>query len=375
MAGVTTAQGSWTTPASGTTTVTVGFQPNAILFWVSGPNGVTNDTWANNIGASYGAAAYDGTNYYNSSVTTMAKYATTGAEVCGCATTTNRCFAYYNTSGTLIVSGYVTSVTGTTFVITYGTAAANYTVFYLAIGGDVSAACIAQWTMDASADTQTVALPNSLSWKPSAVIHATSNYGTSWNNNQSDLMIGAMDGVGNQFGASYTAVNEGTSAVTNDGRCMSTSYCLCGSSSNNGAIDAYLTYNSLNAGNFKVTGGGANYTNWIASTPIWSLCLYNATGNEILVGSWAKSTAGAPATDTVAVTGMTTVQGALFVSDADTTFEGTTGARLLFGGADGTHNGCITVSDKNGQTKNTGASAYSVMETAKSLLVDRKSVV
>ena len=68
MAGVLTKQGTFTTPSSGTTTVSgLGFQPSAILFWVSGPNGVTNDTWATTTGIenSIGFAAFDGTNYYN----------------------------------------------------------------------------------------------------------------------------------------------------------------------------------------------------------------------------------------------------------------------------------------------------------------------
>ena len=66
MTGVTTKQGSFTTASPGPTTVSgIGFTPYAILFWVNGPNGVTNDTWTTTtgIGSSFGAAAYDGTNY------------------------------------------------------------------------------------------------------------------------------------------------------------------------------------------------------------------------------------------------------------------------------------------------------------------------
>jgi len=79
MAGVTTYQGHFTTPASGTTTVsTVGFQPNAIIFWVSGTGSAANNTWEQSIEDSIGFAAYDGANYYNAHNAVMVKYATTG---------------------------------------------------------------------------------------------------------------------------------------------------------------------------------------------------------------------------------------------------------------------------------------------------------
>jgi hypothetical protein len=148
---------------------------------------------------------------------------------------------------------------------------------------------------------------------------------------------------------------------------MSNAYAL---SSNFGAtdsyaIDAYLSYNAVGAGSFTMNKGGSNYASIFAGAITYALCLYSSTANEILCGTWTSANS---TTETV-TTGVTTVQGALFFTDSDTSFEGTTDSRLTIGATDGTNNGCIAQTDLNNKTMNTGATAESIMETAKCILI------
>ena len=375
MAGVTTYQGHFTTPASGTTVVTgVGFQPNAIIFWIAPSNGVTNNTWANSIQDSCGFAAYDGTNIYNAYSEVVVKYATSGGVTTYLANNNDYCLFTLTTAGALLFTGYISAIGGDGFTITYANFAANYTVFYLAIGGDVDKACIAEWTLDASATspatTQTVTLPNSQTWTPSLVMHVADNsvdLGLAMVG-YTILMFGAMDNAGNQasvFCQSYTE-SSGNQSVSYRGQ--STSYCMSYADGSGNPIDCTLAYSAMGAGSFTVTKGGANYAYGIGLIYCFSLCLHCTTAGEMRVGSWTKSTAAAPVTDTVA-SGVTTVQGALFFSDNYTAVGEAQGMRFGIGASDGTNNGCMVLTAKDAQTKNTGIAAYSIMETAKCILV------
>jgi len=373
--GVQTYQGHFTTPASGTTAVsTVGFQPNAIIFWVSGTGSAANDTWENSIEDSVGFAAYDGTNYYNANAAYMSLYGTTGAAMVGSGYNATSCFYVYSTSGTCLVAGHVSSVSSSGFVITYDTAASGYTVFYQCIGGDCNKACIATVVADASASSpqtyQTVTLPNSISWTPSAVLflsNANTNTGYTHGTTtafSATTMFGAMDAAGNQNSSAPVSLGEPTTAATDTWRSMSNAHCL-GASYSGSAIDGYFTYNAMGAGTFSINKAGANYASLWGSTTIYALCLYCTTANEILCGAF---TANNTTTQTV-TTGITTVNGALFHSDADTSYRATTGSRFIIGATDGTNDGCIAQTDQYNKTKNTGSNAYSIMETAKCILI------
>ena len=383
MTGVTTYQGHFTTPASGTTTQTVGFAPYAIIFWVNGANGTSDITWSTTTGieSSTGFAAYDGTNTYNANSGYMVKYATTGGVTVGLNEDATNCFAVYSTGGssTPLVAGYVSSFTAPSngFTVTYTNFGANYVVNYLAIGGDCNKACITAMTMDAAQATpntyQQFTMPNSgvNNWTPSAVLFLSDTAtATGWVTGTTTgyfaiEALGAMDAAGNQNSNYAVTQGQTTSTATVTGRGMSNAYCLAGCSTFKSTIDAYLSYNAMSAGHFTVNKGGTNYASVFGLAIVYALCLYSTTANEILCGAWTSANS---TTETV-TTGITTVQGALFRTDSATTYVGTTDSRLTIGASDGTHNGCMAFTDVNARTKNTGAGAYSITASAKSLLI------
>jgi hypothetical protein len=370
MTGVQTQQGSF---LGNVTSIATTFKPYAILFWAVGNPGTTNNSWTNSIEATYGFYADDAASHtYNANVGSSSLYATTGNEACYLWEDSTNCFNLYSTAGAELCAGHVSATTTTSFTISYATSSASYTIFYLAIGGDVSAACITPMTFGAAASPQTFNLPNSLSWTPSAVLFASDTWSSEGPfSGYVGLFMGALDASGHQWAATLNSANE-PSAATVDGRIFSTSYCLAGCSTANGAINA-TAVGAVSAGGFKLTEAGTGWSTVFNGGLAYALCLYCGTANEIIVGNWAKNitTSSCPTscTDSVTVTNMGTVQGAFFSHTSDTISEGTTMGRLTLGASDGTNNGCIAVTDKNAVASGSGATCASIMETGKCLLV------
>jgi len=214
-----------------------------------------------------------------------------------------------------------------------------FALYYLAIGGTGYAnAAVVPWTANTTNGNQTVT--SAIGFTPSCVItigtgDANASPSTIAN---SIYCIGAMDSAGNQW-AKYGYAGNGL-ATTSTTSIQLTDSCIVGCGGGTSVLDK-ASYVSMNSGGFTI--------NWTLSGSAYkfiSLCLKG----PIQVGHWSKTTAAATATDTITTTGITPV--AVFTTNdcAIASTSVNTGYRLAVGASDGTNNGALIVTNKNGVT-------------------------
>ena len=368
MTGVQTYVGSFTPrTTTGTQTVSgIGFAPVAIIFWANYSSNPTN-AWAADFAVMRGTAAYDGTTYYNMASGCANPNGQTGDNGNLCASNI-KCIYACSSAGSVIAAASVTAMdasNGGEFTLSWTTAYATArTVYYMAIGGDVTKASVVAWKASGVSTSTTVSQSKTgVGFKPSLVMHFAyedTAATESGDNDPAGFMFGAMDANGNQFATEYA----NHSSVTTNASSQSTGDCIIFNSGNPTLTPNWYhaSFTSMDTDGFTILWGKA------AATPslfyIYSLCLYNATAGEMYVGNFNKSIAVAPVTDTITTSLSGAVSGALFSTMSQVTQANSQqGGRQTFAGTNGTNSACIAIQDKYGASPVVSSTAQYTNET------------
>ncbi len=323
-----------TNTSTGNQAVSLAFEPIAVLFW-----------WVPQTGAGWGEDSQMGFGFAANSSPVGSGYISNAGHTGVDPSTEAR---KYNSAAAIgLVQFDQTGLGEATITFSSGGFTLNWTtqpvgafaLYYLAIGGTGYAnAAVVPWTANTTNGNQTVT--SAIGFTPSCVItigtgDANASPSTIAN---SIYCIGAMDSAGNQW-AKYGYAGNGL-ATTSTTSIQLTDSCIVGCGGGTSVLDK-ASYVSMNSGGFTI--------NWTLSGSAYkfiSLCLKG----PIQVGHWSKTTAAATATDTITTTGITPV--AVFTTNdcAIASTSVNTGYRLAVGASDGTNNGALIVTNKNGVT-------------------------
>ena len=349
--GILTHAGTFKSPTStGDVAYTsVGFTPKAIIFTFSGQTAIG---WGTSVhdGIGFAASSAAGDNAAVAVAVTHGQTTATQAR----RNISGKCISLISsTTGTVLSAAVLKSFDTDGFTLTWSTTAAgNFDMYYLALGGDIADAKVKQWQV-ATEETAVTGV----GFKPDLVLHISDGDTTAnASGTTAEIVLGAMDASGNQW---CTTTMSQAVATTQTYRHQRNDACLLFDWTGNNYYTAVFvsmdndgfTYNPSNAG----TSG--QY--------VYSLCLKGGVAGEMCVGAWNKSTGANGSVDTVttATPGLT---GALFVTDSHIANTGIfTGSRLTVGFEDGTNHGLVEYQDKTAVTttvsRSTNYSTLSIM--------------
>jgi hypothetical protein len=326
--------GQFNTPtAVGSQTVTgVGFTPKVVIFWEA-PGASTGWSISSLFGIGFAAnnngtmqvgyiTIADGSGQDNSQ---RDKWSSTSSIGC------------VNYNSTMINEGVVTAFNSNGFVINWTTATAALPIHYLALGGTaITNAAVISWTANSTTGNQSV---TTVGFTPTSVITIGDASTAASGSLAADgrYHIGAMDGTSQWAMFGYTSLTVPTST----GRLQLTDSCIVGRSTLAVGTPSYkASYVAMLSNGFQINWSAADGN----ARKFVSLCLQ---GTVCQVGSWTKSTAAAPATDTIG--GLNLIPFAVLAATdsypASASMQ--TGHRLMIGASDGTNFGVTGVTDKH----------------------------
>lgn len=337
--------GSFTkTNTTGTQAITgVGFTPKAIVFWTSGSNAASG-TWDQHIyqGIGFTSGASD-------------SYSVSGASFdnAGTSSTARRIAAKAITlqlddaNSSNIQEADLSSFDADGFTLNWTTnggipALSSTEVMFLAIGGDDVSAKVVNWTSPTSTGNKAV---TGVGFEPTVVLHSLSGAETTVPSSAAGMVtsFGAMDGSGNQW--TNTVGSRDGLSTTDTARYQRTDKAIATLRYNGVGLPVWeeAEYVSMDSDGFTL-----NFTSAIAAAyEAFSLCL---SGLDAKVGNFAKTTSGAPASQSV--TGVGFEPGALLLSNVE--FPASTSvvqhAYWSLGAGDGTNERVAEQNDQDAQS-------------------------
>lgn len=305
----------------------VGFAPVAILFWAGG--GAVSGTYATGVAAFVGMTAGP-TNSASATVAMQDAVSPTStrqrmdtAPVC----------VLGPTSVVPIARATLASFDADGFTLAWtATDPAGGLVHYLAIGGAGAAAKVVPWLLPTVAGNKSVA---GAGFAPTGVLHvATLVFGATPPEGKTgaSLSIGAQDGGGGQWALGVAAESGGAASAS--GRFHRSDSCLGVTAAS--TLVTRATHVSLDADGFTVNFPAAPAVAYNVAT----LCL---GGIPVDVGGFAKTSAAAPATQSVAGVGFRPAA-VVLAGNQELTYPTTTShARLAFGAADAAGQAAVAI--------------------------------
>jgi hypothetical protein len=331
--GAVFAVGSFTKPTSGssqTVSHTLGQTPKALILWTAGK---TNETPSS--GFSFGMGVYDGLT--NLSTGMDVRDAVSPAS--SARRLADRAITIVQYDQTTLAEANVTAWSATNFTLNWTTNldSAAYVIHYIAIGGPQVSAKAVTWTAPTAPGSRAV---SNVGFQPEAVLHfyAGGAFVSAPPSASANGVfgMGAMDRAGGQWANMFG--DSSNSNPTTSSRAQRTDSALYMTTDNPSvAISKEATFTSMSGSGFTVNFTSASTASH--ATQIFSLAL---AGVRAKVGSFNKSTGGAPASQAVAGTGFR--PGVVFLSSIQTTAQSSgtvhgAHARLGIGASDGPHEG------------------------------------
>ena len=320
---------------SGTGTQSVphglGITPKAIIFWT---NSKTNESFSGSFQFAFGVT--DGTTSRSSSAASQDGQNDSNAS----RRIANAAITIVQWGETLTAEAQWSSWDATNFTLNWTTNnATGYVIHFIAIGGNDISAKVVGWTMPTATGNFSV---TGVGFRPDVIINAhvgsgyTSAVGTSQDN--AGVSFGTMDFDGDQWSSEIFIVdNAGTSDTQRSQRTSGAFQAI-----NNGlAITKAASWVSMDANGFTMNFTTANGN----AAQTYSLCL---KGVNVKVGNFNKSTAAAPASQSVTGVGfrpnVILLSSFLDVAQANPVVNG----RYGIGASDGTTEGSSTFQDTDG---------------------------
>ena len=342
--------GSFTAPAStGTATIAgVGFTPVAVIFWWADPQ--TTAGWSStstqvtiNMGIGFAT-----------SPSNQGCIAGGGDTATDCVSETvtydqrdSASAVIYDyddwTAQAISLSATLTGFTSDGFTLNWATSTSGRIIHYLALGGtDITNAAVIPWQAQGSTGVQNV----TVGFTPDFVMHIgiadTATLPVHFGED-GDILIGAMDGTGNQWARCH--YGKGTTTTTTSTRYQLTNACIVGGQT--------ATYKATGTMISSPLGFSLNWSACAAAARFFSLCL---KGGGYNVGKWSKSTSAA--SDAVTA-GLVTPAAVLVMSNAIATTAGSTaGIRWMVGASDATNNHVACYTEKNAVTTTVDSSYW-----------------
>jgi len=319
----------------------VGFQPTAIIFWLTQQ---TAAGWS-----SAGAKDSIGFAAYNTAKSAIQQGTVSVAGIGATAAptayeyrrwTSSACITILQYDGTSLGQGALTSFNSDGFVITWTTQPPNaYVLNYLCLGGtDITGAGVLPWQEQGGTGAQSI---TGLGFQPNFLFNIGTGDPTASpsTNVHSVLSIGATDGTNQWASYGYSLQSHNPTAT---GRVQITSACIVDTGGSQSIVKS-ASFNAWLSDGFKLTWNTNNATQYYHI----SLCL---AGPACQVGAWNKSTLAAPTNDTTSVASVPFPQAAFFFTDSNiASASPTTGMRNMFGAVSGNSidYAAVGISEKN----------------------------
>lgn len=352
--------GSFTAPSStGTQSVTgVGFTPKAILFWASGSNG-SSGIWGGDVDQTIGFTSGPSESY------AVAGFSDDGQSTSQTARAiAAKAVAFVNGLGSATsAEADLDSFDADGFTLDWTKAGVSaQKIMFLAIGGDDVDAKVVNWTSPTSTGNKAV---TGVGFTPDVVLHmpTASTVIPASSAGMIGTGFGAMDGSGNQW--MNTLAAQDAQSTSNTSRYQRTDKCVA-YINDTGTVNEEAAFVSMDADGFTTNFTSANgvAVNYI------SLCL---SGLDAKVGSFAKTTSGAPASQSV--TGVGFEPGAVLLSswgwDEFNHGSVVNDAIWALGGGDGTNERTVLQVDDDGVATTV---VESIWKNSKVLSIDRTPV-
>lgn len=264
----------------------VGFTPKAIIFWTTGSNAAAG-TWVGNVYSTLGYTAGPANSYAIGAVSLDAQTSSDTARriAAKCITIPN------NLGNATYIEADLTSFDADGFTLNWttnvGGGLAGSQIMYMALGGsDITNAKVQLWTSATGTGNQAV---TGVGFKPDLAIHALNGLISPVSGTFTRFITGAMNKHGQQYGQSLSMSDGANPSDTS--RYQQTDACILAQDNSGATVQGQAHYVSMDSDGFTL-----NWSTALGAVSVISLCLKGVSSK---IGSFPKTTAAAPASQSV----------------------------------------------------------------------------